>query len=154
GSRGTLVIPDGCNCLYTGPGLTCADMGSISIRGAHRDASTITLGPSSRLFDIPPGVFADQVEIRGLNVTGGLGVFRSRRTLANSGRDVFLVADCIFSAYSVAAIEVNASDWPWIRIVRNQFWGSAGETGMGVALSGWCDNALLADNAFGGHRVA
>lgn len=150
-SCGPLFIPPGYNCRYNGTGLSCLSGGSAVILGAGRNLSRVTLGASSRLFDTALEV--DHFHMEGLWVEGGLGGFRSTFAGSNSSDNQFLIIDCVFSGYTACAVETNSPDWPWIRLVRNQFYGSSAQTSIGVALTGWLDGGAVADNSFWDNRV-
>jgi len=121
---------------------------NLSITGAGNQLTTIGIGAGKWFVDDDQAW--DTFRLSGIRFNAGAGIVRNTHSSGNvTGQHV--VSDCAFIGYTGCAVSTDSTDWPYWKIERNIFQGSA--TSIGVALSGLTDGTSIVDNAFTTNRV-
>ncbi len=140
--RARLNWPAGDYVVTTGA--TVANLNMV-IEGAGKSATRIRIGSGAYLLTATSTIY--QLELRGISTSGGKGVISHTSTGVNV-QGIYVVEDCNFHDYTECAIASLASDNPYWKIQRNEFYGAVGLTSKGIALAGARDMSSIIDNAF------
>lgn len=136
---------------YNNVGLdTTVGAGPVNIIGAGPSLTEIRLGATSRLIDT--GGSLSNLHIAHLKTGNGLGLFRSTITTPQVA-DTFVIDDVWCYNYTATAIETNASDWPFRRVINSVFQAASWAGTMGIAFSGLTDGVVIDNCIFHKNQV-
>jgi hypothetical protein len=137
-----VYIPPG-NYRYNGSGINAQ---ALTIRGAGRGVTKITLGAGSSFINNPTG--STYFEVTDITFDGGYGAIRVTATINGVGGHR-VIHRCEFWNYTGVAISSLMNDNPYWSVKECLFMAIGDQAGqMGIALASNADVSLIENNAF------